>query len=103
MQKAMGSYRTYSSLYKTATLAPELAVQDLPLGRNAALVSKFGVKDLPLGRAEHSGDYDAVKSGSPNFTLMESTLKFENFSHPIRVDQKRIKVTKGENITHSIP
>ena len=35
---------------KTATLVPELAVEDLPLGRTAALVPEFSMKDLPLGR-----------------------------------------------------
>ena len=35
---------------KTATLVPEFAVEDLPLGRTAALVPEFAVKDLPLGR-----------------------------------------------------
>ena len=35
---------------KTATLVPEFAVEDLPLGRIPALVSGFEVKDLPLGR-----------------------------------------------------
>ena len=35
---------------KTATLVPEFAVEDLPLGRNAALVPEFAVNDLPLGR-----------------------------------------------------
>ena len=35
---------------KTATLVPEFAVEDLPLGRTAALVPEFSVKDLPLGR-----------------------------------------------------
>ena len=35
---------------KTATLVPEFAVEDLPLGRTATLVPKFVVKDLPLGR-----------------------------------------------------
>ena len=35
---------------KTATLVPELEVEDLPLGRTAALVPEFTVKDLPLGR-----------------------------------------------------
>ena len=35
---------------KTATLVPEFAVKDLPLGRTAALVPEFAVKDLPLGR-----------------------------------------------------
>ena len=34
---------------KTATLVPEFAVEDLPLGRTAALVPEFAVKDLPLG------------------------------------------------------
>ena len=40
---------------KTATLVPEFAVEDLPLGRTAALIPEFAVKDLPLG-AEHSDD-----------------------------------------------
>ena len=35
---------------KTATLVPEFAVEDLPLGRTAALVPKFAVTYLPLGR-----------------------------------------------------
>ena len=35
---------------KNAALAPEFAVEDLPLGRTAALVPKFGVTGLPLGR-----------------------------------------------------
>ena len=35
---------------KTATLVPEVAMEDLPLGRTAALVPEFGVKDLPLRR-----------------------------------------------------
>ena len=35
---------------KTATLVPEFAIEDLPLGRIAALVPEFAVKDLPLGR-----------------------------------------------------
>ena len=34
----------------TATLVPEFAVEDLPLGRTANLVPEFPVKDLPLGR-----------------------------------------------------
>ena len=35
--------------FKTATLVPEFAVDDLPLSRTAALVPEFPVKDLPLG------------------------------------------------------
>ena len=35
---------------KIATLVPEFAVEELPLGRTAALVPEFPVKDLPLGR-----------------------------------------------------
>ena len=35
---------------KTATLVPEFAVENLPLGRTATLVSEFAVKILPLGR-----------------------------------------------------
>ena len=34
---------------KTATLVPEFAVEDLPLGRTAAMVPEFAVKDLSLG------------------------------------------------------
>ena len=33
---------------KSATLIPEFAVQDLPLGRTAALVLQFAVKDLMM-------------------------------------------------------
>ena len=55
MRRATGNYRTYSSLVrKTATLVPEFAVEDLPLGRTAALVPGFAVKDMPL--VEHSDD-----------------------------------------------
>ena len=35
---------------KTATLVPEFAVEDLPLGITVALVPEFAVKDLPLDR-----------------------------------------------------
>ena len=35
---------------KTATLIPEFAVEELPLGRTAALAPEFAVMDLPLGR-----------------------------------------------------
>ena len=35
---------------KTATQVPELAMEDLPLGRIAALVPEFAVKHLPLDR-----------------------------------------------------
>ena len=35
-------------LSKTATLFPEFAVEDLPLGRTATLVPELPVKDLPL-------------------------------------------------------
>ena len=35
---------------KTATLVPEFAVEDKPLGTTAALVPEFAEKDLPLGR-----------------------------------------------------
>ena len=35
---------------KTATYVPELAMDELPLGRIAALVPDIAVKDLPLGR-----------------------------------------------------
>ena len=35
---------------KTTTYVPELAMEDVPLGRIAALMPKFTVKDLPLGR-----------------------------------------------------
>ena len=50
MRKVTGSYRTSSSQVKLATLVPEFAVEDLPLGRTAAIVSEFAVIDLPLGR-----------------------------------------------------
>ena len=35
---------------KTATLIPEFAMEDIPLGRTAALVPECAVKNLPLGR-----------------------------------------------------
>ena len=35
---------------KTATLIPEFAMEDLPLGRTAALVLEFVEKYLPLSR-----------------------------------------------------
>ena len=35
---------------KTATLVPEFAVEDMPLGRTAVLEPEVPVKDLPLGR-----------------------------------------------------
>ena len=35
---------------KTATLDPEFAMEDLPLGRIVGLLPEFAVKDLPLGR-----------------------------------------------------
>ena len=35
---------------KTATLVPESAVEDLPLGRTAALVSEFAVENMLFGR-----------------------------------------------------
>ena len=35
---------------KTATLVPEFAVEDLPLGTTVALVPEYAVKDLPFGR-----------------------------------------------------
>ena len=35
---------------KAATLVPEFAVENLPLGRTATFVPALAVKDLPLGR-----------------------------------------------------
>ena len=35
---------------KSATLVPEFAVEDLPLGRTAAFVPEFAVNDMPLDR-----------------------------------------------------
>ena len=42
-------------LSKTATLIPEFAEEDLPLGRTAALVLEFAMKNCPW--AEHSDDF----------------------------------------------
>ena len=39
---------------KTATMVPEFAVEDLPLGRTVALVSEFAVKHLTLVILRHS-------------------------------------------------
>ena len=44
-----GKLKHLFTLSKTATLVPEFAVEDMPLGRTAALVPAFPVKDLPLG------------------------------------------------------
>ena len=52
--KATGSYRTYSSL-ETATLVPEFAVEDLPLGRTAAFVPEFCRERPALG--QNTNDY----------------------------------------------
>ena len=50
VRKATGSYRTYSIPGKTAALAPEFTVEDLPLVELQNLVPALAVKDLPLGR-----------------------------------------------------
>ena len=55
MQKATGSYRTYSFLVKLQ-MVPEFAVEDLPLGRTAALVPELAVTGLFW--TEHSDDDD---------------------------------------------
>ena len=44
----------------TATLVPELPVKDLPLGRTATLVPQHPVKDLPLGRTLDDDDDDDI-------------------------------------------
>ena len=41
---------------KTATLIPEFATEDLPVGRIAASMPEFAVKDLPLGRTHDDDD-----------------------------------------------
>ena len=46
----MGSDHTYLSPVKTATLVPEIPVENLPLCGTATLVPEFALKDLPLGR-----------------------------------------------------
>ena len=46
VQKATGSYRTYSFLVKLKPGFLSFAVEDLPLNRTAALVPEFAVKDL---------------------------------------------------------
>ena len=53
---------------KTATLVPEFAVEDLPLGRTADLVPDFGVKDLHFGEST---------------LMMIMMLDFENREHTI--------------------
>ena len=42
---------------KPATLVPEFAVEDLPLGRTVALVPEFEVKDLSLGRTTNDEEW----------------------------------------------
>ena len=46
MRKATESYRTLYIPSKTATLIPEFAMDDLPLGTTAALVPEFVVTAL---------------------------------------------------------
>ena len=58
VRKAMGSYRTYSSLVNLQPWVPEFAMEDLPFGRITALVPEFAVKDLPLGRIHDDDDDD---------------------------------------------
>ena len=36
--------------YRTESLVPEFAVEDMPLDRTAAFVTEFAVKYLPWGR-----------------------------------------------------
>ena len=55
MWKAVGSYRTYSSLVKLQPWFLKFAVEDLPLSIIAVSVHEFAVKDCPS--AEHSDDY----------------------------------------------
>ena len=50
VQKAMASYRTYSSLVKLQHWFLSLRWKTCLEGRTAALVPGFPVKDLPLGR-----------------------------------------------------
>ena len=54
---------------KTATLVPEFAVGDLPMGRTAALVPECAVKNLPLGRTAALVPECAVKNQSLSRTL----------------------------------
>ena len=55
---------------KTATLVPEFAVEDLPLGRTATLVPDLPVKDLPLGRTATLVPEHPVKDLPLGRTLM---------------------------------
>ena len=51
---------------KTATLVPEFAVEDLPLGKTAALVPRFSVKDLTLvHRCGPGGSMRACHAAGP--------------------------------------
>ena len=76
MLRALGSFKVFSDAKermrcgnngklphlfipsKTATLVPEYAVGDLPLGRTAILLPAFTVKNLLLG--EHSDDETCI-------------------------------------------
>ena len=54
---------------KTATLVPEFAMEDLPLGRTTTLVPAFAVKDLLLGRTldDYDGQIIPEDECGPNF------------------------------------
>ena len=66
MQKATGSYCTYSSLVKLQ-----------PLGRTAALVPEFAVKDLPLGRTSNDeDDDDSIIIDDGQLSMVQSYKKF---------------------------
>ena len=55
---------------KTATLVPEFAVEDLPLGRTETLVPELPVKELPLGRTATLVPEHPVKDLPLGRTLM---------------------------------
>ena len=54
--KSNGKLRHLFIPFKTATLVPEFAVENLPWGRTAALVPEFAMKDLLLGRTLDEDD-----------------------------------------------
>ena len=91
MRKATGNYRTIH-LYKTATLVPEFAVEDLPLGKTAVLVPEFAVKDLPLDRTLDDDDDDDDEMYGP-FTSFHHCLLFPFLVSPQDVSPNYFTIT----------
>ena len=58
---------------KTATLVPEFAAEDLPLGRTSALMPEFAVKTCPC--TDHSDDDDEYLQTTQYFQVAHDISK----------------------------